>query len=261
MLRDILKFLVLPPTSLLVGLLVSALLLRRWPRLGRSLLWVLLGLFYLICTPFVAGELMSRLQPYPALRLDRPDPEAQAIVLLGAGNYYSAPEYWHPDAPPHGVDQSGSLSLQRAQYAARLARAFDLPILVSGGGMVDDVPRPVAQSLKRTLENDFQVPVRWTEERSHNTASNARLSAEMLQAAGVRRVYLVTHAWHMPRAVLAFETAGMEVVPAPTRFVSRATPVWSDFLPTARAFSTSYYAIHEGLGLLWYRLGHVTRDQ
>ena len=48
----------------------------------RGLLWVLLLVFYLICTPFVAGELMARLQPYPALRLDRPDPEAQAIVVL-----------------------------------------------------------------------------------------------------------------------------------------------------------------------------------
>ncbi len=254
MLRDILKILVLPPTSLLVGLLVTALILRRWPRLGRGLLWILLGLFYLICTPFVAGELMLRLQPYPALRLDRPAPDAQASVVPGAGHYYSAPEYWHPDAPPYGVDQSGGLSLQRAQYAAYLAKALDLPILTSGGGMVDGVERPVAQSLKRTLENDFQVPVRWTEERSHNTASNARLSAEILQAAGIRRVYLVTHAWHMPRSVLAFEKAGLEVVPAPTRFESRATPEWSDFLPTSKAFSTSYYAIHEGLGLIWSRL-------
>ena len=80
----------------------------------------------------------------------------------------------------------------------------------------------------------------------------------MLQAAGIRRVYLVTHAWHMPRSVLVFEKAGLEVIPAPTRFVSRATPEWSDFLPTARAFSTSYYAIHEGLGLLWTHLRNET---
>lgn len=253
MYRDILKLLALPPASLLVGFLLAALLMGRWPRLGRSLLWGFLALFYLISTPFVAGELMAPLQPYHALRLDEPDPDAQAIVVLGAGSYFSAPEYWRSDAPPYGVDQPGRLSLQRLQYAAHLAKALNLPLLVSGGSAAVEIERSVARTMKRTLEEDFQVPVRWIEERSHNTYSNAQFSAPILQAEGIRRVYLVTHAWHMPRAVFAFEKAGLEVVPAPTRFVSRATPQWTDFRPSARAFIISYYAIHEGLGLVWSR--------
>lgn len=253
MFRDILKILVLPPTSLLVGFLLSALVMGRRPRLGRGILWGSLIVFYFISTPFLAGELMAPLQPYHALRLDEPDPNAQAIVVLGAGSYSSAPEYWRPEAPPYGVDQSGDLTLQRVQYAAYLARALNLPVLVSGGVTGGEPERTVARSMKRALANDFQIPVRWLEEHSYNTWTNAQFSVRILQAEGIRRVYLVTHAWHMPRAVFAFEKAGLEVVPAPTRFVSRATPEWTDFLPSARAFITSYYAIHEGLGLVWSR--------
>ena len=40
-----------------------------------------------------------------------------------------------------------------------------------------------------------------------------------LEAAGVRRILLVTHAMHMKRARDAFEAAGLEVVPAPTAWL------------------------------------------
>src|SRR3546814_14888599 len=76
-----------------------------------------------------------------------------------------------------------------------------------------------------TLERDFGVEVRWTESESTSTWTNARLSAAKLRAAGIRRFYLVTHAWHMPRAMLAFAGTGLEAVPAPTCFVSRSALV------------------------------------
>ena len=56
--------------------------------------------------------------------------------------------------------------------------------------------------MKQVLEREFQVPVTWVEETSRNTLENARGSFQVLGAAGIRRVYLVTHAWHMPRARL-----------------------------------------------------------
>ena len=89
--------------------------------------------------------------------------------------------------------------------------------------------------------------------RSTNTMENAAYSAQVLQEAGIRKIYLVTHAWHMPRAVLAFEKAGLEVIPAPTAFVSRSDGQLQDFLPSASALQLTYYAIHEWLGILWYQ--------
>ena len=93
MLYGIATSLILPPTCFF-GLLVLGLLVkRRWPRVGRAWLYLLLILVYMSTTPYVAGELMAPLQPYPPIDPENPDPEVRAIVVLGAGVYYGAPEY------------------------------------------------------------------------------------------------------------------------------------------------------------------------
>src|SRR3546814_19898055 len=89
-----------------------------------------------------------------------------------------------------------------------------------------------------TLERDFGVEVRWTESESTSTWTNARLSAAKLRAAGIRRFYLVTHAWHMPRALLAFAGTGLEAVPAPPGFAPRSDVGWVAVLPSAASFTT-----------------------
>jgi uncharacterized SAM-binding protein YcdF (DUF218 family) len=250
----IVKILVLPPASFFV-LFVFGLLLRRWaPRLGRAYLWSLLVVVYLSTTPFAAGELMAPLQPYGPVDLRHTDPEVEAIVVLGAGVYFCAPEYRPPAADAAAEDIAGGLTLQRLQYAAFLAKATDKPILVSGGPSGRMLGHSVAEAMRRTLERDFGVQVRWTEDVSRSTQANAQLTATQLRSAGVRKFYLVTHAWHMPRAMISFEGTGLEAVPAPTRFVSRSEMFWRDFLPSANAFGTTYYAVHEWLGIAWYRL-------
>jgi uncharacterized SAM-binding protein YcdF (DUF218 family) len=91
-----------------------------------------------------------------------------------------------------------------------------------------------------------------------DTAGNAALSAAILKAAGIRRIFVVTHAFHMPRARLLFERAGLEVIPAPTAFFSHPNGDWlpGDFLPQPKALQISYYALHEWLGLAWIALTH-----
>jgi uncharacterized SAM-binding protein YcdF (DUF218 family) len=70
---------------------------------------------------------------------------------------------------------------------------------------------------------------------------------------------LVTQAFHMPRARLLFEAAGLQVVPAPAHFVSKTGGGFaaSDLLPGASALHHSYYALHEWLGIAWARLSGV----
>lgn len=255
MLYTILKTLILPPGCFFVLFLVGWLLTRWWPRLGRTFLVALLAMAYLATTPFLAGELMAPLQPYEAVDLEKPDPDVGAVVVLGAGIYFSAPEYWRPEAPPFGVDVADTLSLERVAYAANLAKATGKPILLSGGASFAPTHRSVAGAMQATLTRDFGLTARWVEDRSTTTMSNATYSAELLRAAGIDKVYLVTHAWHMRRAMIAFERVGIEAVPAPTHFVSRSGGLWGDFIPSAQAFLLTYYAVHEWLGIAWYRFG------
>lgn len=255
MLYSIVKSLVLPPTCFFVLVLAAWLLAKRWPRTGRACLWALLLLAYFAATPYVAGELMAPLQPYAPVDLeDAGDDDVGAIVVLGAGIYYSAPEYWRPGAPSWGIDVANSLSLERLEYAAYLAKATGKPLLLSGGTTGPAPGRTVAGAMQETLREHFGVTARWLEDQSTSTLSNAANSARLLRAEGVRKVYLVTHAWHMPRAMIAFEGTGIEAIPAPTRYMSRAEPLWQDFVPSAPALLVTYYAVHEWLGIAWYRL-------
>lgn len=254
MLHTVLKTLVLPPTCFFILLLLGWLLMKWRRAVGLFVLWALLAVTYLSTTPFVAGEVMVPLQRYPAVNLDQPDPGIGAIVVLGAGVYFSAPEYSVAGAPLFGVDVADPLSLQRVAYAAYLARATGLPILLSGGpgGATND--RTIARAMNVTLTRNFGLSARWLEEQSASTMENAQYSAQILNSQGVRKVYLVTHAWHIRRALMAFESARVEAVPAPTAFVSRSGGQWRDFMPSAQAFHLTYYAIYEWLGIAWYRL-------
>lgn len=232
----------LPPGSLIL-LIAGGLALRgRHPRTARLLLAGGLAGLYACSMPLTAGFLLRSWETPPA---EIAANAAQAIVVLGGGRYREAPEY--------GGDTVSAPTLVRLRYAARLQRSSGHPVLVSGGNP-DGGAADEAQTMKQVLEQEFAVPVRWTEGGSDNTLQNARFSYRMLRAEGVRTIVLVTHAWHMPRARLAFEQAGFHVIPAPTAHTTRAPLTILDFLPDALALRTSALFCHEIIGMFWYRL-------
>jgi uncharacterized SAM-binding protein YcdF (DUF218 family) len=232
----------LPPLSLLVLGAFGFRQLGRRPGLGRSLLALSLLGFWLLCTPFVARCLLTTLQiPYVPIQGD----EAEAIVVLGGGLYRRGVEYGGGSVP-------NSRTLERVRYGAWLHRKTGKPILVTGGALLG--AEPEGRLMRAVLEQEFGVPVAWTEERSANTRENARFSAELLRSAGIRRIYLVSHVWHLPRAIPEFEREGFVVVPAGTGYQSLDTVGPFDFVPSANALAQSYYAFHEWIGLIWYRI-------
>ena len=105
------------------------------------------------------------------------------------------------------------------------------------------------------LEDEFRVRVSWRESASHTTWENAQFSRVITERYDVTHILLVTHAWHMKRAVYSFEQAGFRVTAAPTAFISSHNPFkLMDFLPQANALRDSALLLHEMLGLCWYRL-------
>lgn len=242
----IVKQLLLPPGSLLLLLALAFLLLRG--TLGRVVLFVAWSLFLIMSLPGFAYPLIGRLEQAPALTATAPDPQgAGAIVVLGGDLMANAPEY--------GGDTVGRLSLERVRYAAWLHRRTALPIYVTGGWG----EHRIAPAMAQVVTEEFGVPVAGVEGESHTTWENATHTAPLLAAAGIRRVLLVTQAWHMPRSVAAFRQVGLEVVPAPTAFVYRPgenadAGSIADWLPQAGAFAASSYAVHEMLGQILYRL-------
>lgn len=248
-LRYLLKQFFLPPGLFLLGLLLAWWLRLRYPRLARMGFAVsLLGL-WLMSLPVCVEWAGRALEPEPALpvtdwaQLAR---RADVIVVLGAGRERGDPAW--------GGDQPGALAGERLRYAARLAKASGLPLLVTGGLHFGQPPSEAAL-MAESLEKDFGIGVRWREEASRTTWENALFSAPLLREAGVRRVLLVTLAAHLPRARWCFERQGFEVLGAPVGFlgVPNARP-GGGWLPEAKAFWQSGLLLNEALGRLTYPL-------
>lgn len=248
-LKNLFGTLLLPPGNGLLLLAMAGIFRkRRWAfalALSASLLLLAQSL------PLVSTLLMASLERDAGPVISETQ-GAGAIVVLGSGLSIDALEY--------GGDTANERTLVRLRYGAYLAHRLDLPVLVTGGTPLR-ASKSEAEAMAGIMEDELGVKVRWRETNSLDTADNARMSAEMLRAAGIKRIVLVTQAFHMPRAKLLFERAGLEVIPGPSGF--RALPKRDafspfDLLPQASALQNSYYALHEWVGILWARLSAST---
>jgi len=235
----------MPPLALFLVGAVGWLLRKRAKFVGRTLMYGSALALVALSTPFVAAALLRSLQTSQALDETKLDHGCGAIVVLAGDAHVFAPEY--------GDATCGPLTLERLRYAARLAKRTRLPLLVSGGVPRKDV-RTHAAMMREALERDFGVEVRWLEERSANTRENLLNSAEILRRDGISRAYLVTHAWHMPRALEWAAVAELDVVAAPTAFRAPAGMELSTFLPSAKALRESNWALHEWFGRAWWAI-------
>lgn len=244
LLTQIVSALLLPPLNLLLLFTLGFLLWHKRPVIARVLVALSLLLLWVLSTPFFAEALLHGLEGDPYVT-DTRKPLADAIVVLGGGTYFHAPEY--------GGDTVSSETLERLRFAAKLQRETGKPLLVTGGKPAGNQVSE-AEQMKQVLEQEFKVPVQWVEGASDNTEQNARYSREILKQAGIDRIYLVTHAWHMPRTVLSFQRAGFQVVPAPTAYTTRYQTDVLAFIPNAKALRASRTFLHELIGLFWYQL-------
>jgi uncharacterized SAM-binding protein YcdF (DUF218 family) len=238
----------LPPLNLLILCGAGSLIRRRWPRTGTTIARLSLVLLAVLSTTAGARLLIGPLEAMTPALIVPTAAQAQAIVVLGGGRRREAPEYDGQDVPLVSV-------LGRLRYAARLQKQTGLPMLVTGGspGMAAESE---AELMARVLRDDFNAPARWVEDNSDNTAQNAQYSAAMLRQAGVSHILLVTDALHMPRSERVFSQAGLTVTAAPTNYLGRGALIAPDFIPSGGGLSDSYYAMHEWIGLLWYRIAH-----
>ena len=247
--RYFIKQLLLPPGILLLLLAFAWWFRRSRPRLAGCCFALGLGGMWLVSLPVMVEWGARALETEPPLAPEQWATLAQradAIVVLGSGRERGDPAW--------GSDQPTGVGLERQRYAARLAKASGLPVLTTGG-LHYGTPPSEAQLMAVSMQDDFGVSVRWKEERSRTTWENAQMSAEILLPAGVKRVVVVSQAWHMSRAVWSFEKAGLTVVPAPVGFlgVDNARPL-GGWMPEFKSIWQSGYLLNEAVGQVGYRL-------
>jgi uncharacterized SAM-binding protein YcdF (DUF218 family) len=234
---------VTPLTMSIALCLAAALLALVRPRAGIALMLAGSILLYISAMPAVATSLLREIDNQIPAGSDLGD--AQAIVILSAdlqlGNGIDEP------------DTIGPITLKRVAFGARLYRTVHLPVLVSGG-RIRGSTATLGGLMRDELEQNFAVPVTWAEERSRTTYENAVLSAELLRLANVTSVILVTSPAHMPRALWSFEHVGLHAIPWPTPLTTPDVRRIEAYLPSANALDQTSGALHEILGLVYYRL-------
>ncbi len=237
--------LILPPAGPLALIALGLLVLAPLPTTGYALAAVGIFSLYLVSTPAIASRLLDTLQAQNVVLRQVPA-DAQAIVVLGGGRNRDAKEY--------GGDTIECFTLERLRYASRLHEESGLPILASGGSQNNE-PVSEASMMQEVLERDFKIKLTWAEGTSRDTFENARNSVRVLAQHGISHVLLVTHRWHMPRALWCFRQAGLDVTPAPTACDS---PRFGHVLvPHYRALYMASNALSEFLAMAWYRLRYA----
>ena len=232
-----------PPTLFITLCLAGALIGLVWRRAGLALVLSAALCLFVAAMPVVSSLLLSWVEAGVA------DPgdlrAAQAIVVLGGDQRFGN----GADIP----DALGPLSVERAMFAAEAFRRLRVPVAVTGG-RIPGARASSAELFKPVLERNFAVPVVWSEDRSLTTYENAANTATLLKPQKIGTVVLITQAWHLPRAIWSFERVGLHALPWPVPRTAVQAGRLNDFLPNAGGLLGSFYALHELIGGMYYRM-------
>ncbi len=245
--KPYLTSLIMPPTSLMVLILLGFLLLysKKQAAKGRKLIAGSTLLLALLSTNHVAVWLNDHVLPSsPALEmkeLERFKPGA--IVILGGGVDAST---------PYGPSQLQTTTLDRLRYGVLLHKKTSIPLLFTGGQGwgVNERVESEAVVCQRVAQEVFGVHLRWLESQSRDTQENAVNTFQILRAEGITKIVLVTNAWHMPRSLLQFKAAGFEVLPAPMGPIINSSDSSLSWIPSADALKKSSTVLREALALV-----------
>lgn len=168
-------------------------------------------------------------------------PTAEVIVILGGGMTSATNICNYGEMCP---------ASDRVWMGARLWKAHRAPrIVATGEGSRESTAQLLADFAIPTNAVSFCLEPRNTEE-----------EARALVSEGVRKILLVTSAWHMDRARLLFAKYApeLEVIPAATDFenlLGEGEPLkLTDFFPSAQALAGNSSAFREYVALVGYRL-------
>jgi uncharacterized SAM-binding protein YcdF (DUF218 family) len=200
--------------------------LKRSPN-RRSISVLILGLFLILLLIALLGVpgswLLRPLETRFPVRRQAPTDQVTGIVLLGGFhldsrvaselNSHVASELDSRVASERFDIRSGIA--ERIMETVRLSKLYlEARILYSGGGTEAQLGKKVLMRLG--IERKRII----IEDRSRNTAENARLSKIIAAPKQSEKWVLVTSAFHMPRAIGAFRAVGFPVEADPVDFRS-----------------------------------------
>ncbi|MBL4802585.1 MAG: YdcF family protein [Emcibacter sp.] len=241
-----------PSNLIFIFMFISLLLLwKNYRRAGLSLLSFCLTLYFLTMTGPLTNWLMVPLEERFSIYTNDVShgPYSGIIVLAGA-------ERLHMSTRHNQVTLSGAA--ERLIEAAKLARQFpELPIIYCGGGRSEGMLTEVQVAQKFFTEAGIDLSRIRFDHRSYNTYTNAIEAKALIKPDETATWLLVTSAFHMPRAVGSYRTAGLNIQPYPVDYRTNLSASRINIPSAGTNFSELDYAAHEWVGLLTYYIsGH-----
>ena len=172
------------------------------------------------------------------------------IVILGGGVIEGSPDlYGYASPSPDAV--------KRVVYAYLLYKKSGMPIITTGGkrpGLKNSTPE--GEVLKNLLIK-LGVPSSkiMEENTSINTYQNILRVKHLVLIHQFKNVYIVTSAYHMKRAIWVCKKMNINAIPVPTDYkINRAGYTVESFLPNSLSLYDLRKALHEYIGLMYYRI-------
>ena len=236
--------LVVSPLGLVVFLVsLSIILRRRGP--------VLVGLFVLlVCSLPVTGDRLWKLleADHPYRTIESVENADAVVVLSGMLG---------------GIQTSEGVAAQRGEATDRLFAGVDLlkagkaPLIIFTRGQYpwSYLPPEGEVLAQRAISMGVGPDQILLTGVVTNTADEADEVKTLLEFGSMKRVILVTSSFHMPRAKLLFDRAGIHSVPYPTDFRSSGGhSSWMSLIPSASGLHKTSGAVREFIGRVYYQI-------
>jgi uncharacterized SAM-binding protein YcdF (DUF218 family) len=218
---------------------------------GKVLLLATITAIYLLSIEPIKDLIVQPLEktylPITRTQLD----EVDCYVVLGGGVYDNSPKNLSS-----ATGSPSKSALFRVVEGVRLYKQYPKKIIITGGIVYNG--EKSEGSIYKELMVDLGVPGSdiIVEGRSKTTEENAGLTKSIMEKNGYKKAALITSAAHMKRSKYIFEKYDVEVIPAPTGYVSRYKDSYEmdSYFPNADNFVDIRGAVWEYIGLIFYKI-------
>ena len=202
-----------------------------------------------ICSmPIVSGKMIAYLESdYELNRSSEIDTANAIVVLSGMVKTIKTKD---------GLDYEWGGAVDRFFTGINLFNLDKAPTLIFTGGKLPwSIGVPEGEFLREEAIK-LGIPKKdiLLTENVENTDQEAKAIKKLLSIDDPK-VILVTSAFHMPRAQLVFEAAGISVIPFPVDFlIGTGKITLMSFIPSASSFASTNFFVREMIGRTYYNL-------
>ena len=202
----------------------------------------------ILSMPIVSDKLIAYLESdYELIKPSKVESADAVVVLSGMVKTIQT---------KNGLDYEWGEAADRIFAGIDLFKLNKAPVLVLTSGKLPwSIGVPEGEYL-RDVAIDLGVPKKdiLLTENVENTDQEAKAIKKLLLLDNPK-IILVTSAFHMPRAQLVFEAAGINVIPFPVDFIIGAEKfTFMSFIPSAGSFASTSFFVREMIGRTYYSL-------